>query len=198
MGIFEESFYLMIFVSYDLLNYQIILCIWCMLCHLLYLRKQSLGNISEWPCPSICLSVRLCNQVLSKSFSWRNIGRSYFTQRFLITWGCVMILTHHLGKFKVTGTKSLEQICIWSTINLSYGESLTVFTLHNDCLWPWGVSWFWLKVIWVSLRSPHLKEFHNLCLVYTFLMVKHWVFLLHIKIAYDLRVSLTVTNSVCY
>lgn len=122
-------------------------------------------------CLSVCLSARLCNRVRSISFLCRNIGSFYFTQRLLITWGCVMILTHgHLGKFKVTGRKSAKYVF---GQYLFYGESLEVF----------------------SSRSMEGKV-QNSCTVYIFLMEKYWKFLLHIIIAYDLRVCHDIDTEV--
>lgn len=49
------------------------------------------------------------------------------------------------------------------------------------------MSWFWPKVIWSNSGSLKRNVQYS-CSVHIFLMEKHWNFLLHIKIAYDLRV----------
>lgn len=129
----------------------------------------------------VCLSVRLCNRVRSRFFLWRNICSSYVTHRLLMTWGCVKILTQgHLSKFKVIVKKKCK-MCVRSLSFL-----WRILTSHTDCLWSEGVSWFLPDFVQVQ---GHWKEnMHIFCLLYTFLMKKHWKILLYIKSAYDLRI----------
>lgn len=91
--------------------------------------------------------------VRSIYFLWRNIWIFYCTQKFLITWGCVMTLTQsHLSKFKVTGKKSGK------LKTLSYGESTKVLSLLKNCLSPKDKSWFCPKVICASSSSLERKS----------------------------------------
>lgn len=69
----------------------------------------------------------------------------------------------------------------------SYGETYKVHTWQKDCIWPTNVSRFSPMAISASPRSLKGKVQYS-CSVHIFLMEKQWNFLLHIKIAYDLRV----------
>lgn len=114
-------------------------------------------------------------------FLWIIIGCSYFTQWLPMGWGCVMTLTQcYLGKINVSGRKSAK---IVSNPYHSYGYTFEVCS-HKDRLWPVGVSWLWLKVIWTRARTLTGKV-KNLYLVY---MLKHYKFLFRTKIAHILNV----------
>lgn len=70
---------------------------------------------------------------------------------------------------------------------LSRRKTLEVLTSHENYLWHKDVSWFYPNVIWARSMSMEGKV-QNSCPVCIFLMEKHWKFLLHAKIANDLRV----------
>lgn len=74
---------------------------------------------------------------------------------------------------------------IFSRIEISFGlfsppNSFKVFDLSKLS------KHIFLEVL--QVQGLWKEKVHYLCLVYTLLMEKHWTFLLHIKIAYDLRV----------
>lgn len=69
----------------------------------------------------------------------------------------------------------------------SYGETLVVITLYEDCLWSEDVLWLWPKVI----EQVQGRKGAYLYPVYIFLIKKHWKFLIHKKFAYGLRLCHT-------
>lgn len=74
----------------------------------------------------------------------------YFTQRLIITWGCVITLTQVI---RVT-SRSLEgksNIRVWSIF--FHRETLEVSFLNKDCIWPKNLSWILLRVSCSSSRS---------------------------------------------
>lgn len=86
---------------------HVLLWFWLMDFNFIPLANKVGGNIYRnhlQGCPSVCLSVCLCNRIQSKSFLKTYFENSYFTQRLLMVCGCVIILTEgHLCKFKLTG-----------------------------------------------------------------------------------------------
>lgn len=134
----------------------------------IWARSRSLAGKMQNSCPVLI-------------FLWIIIGCSYFTQWLPMGWGCVMTLTQcYLGKINVSGRKSAK---IVSNPYHSYGYTFEVCS-HKDRLWPVGVSWLWLKVIWTRARTLTGKV-KNLYLVY---MLKHYKFLFRTKIAHILNV----------
>lgn len=80
---------------------------------------------------------------IKKHFLRRIIESSYFTQKLLMTWGCVRILTQvRSGKFKVAGRKSVKfgvNLFLWRNTRSSY--------MTQDCLSPKDVVMKWPNVI---------------------------------------------------
>lgn len=91
-----------------------------------------------------------------------------------------------------TWEDAIEQVpfvYIWAIMSCSYllfGEALESL---KDCVWPEGVSWSFgqVQVLWK-------EKVQNLCLVFNIHKEKHWKFLLHIKIAFDLRLVMISTQ----
>lgn len=98
-----------------------------------------------------------------------------------------------------TWEDAIEQVpfvYIWAIMSCSYllfGEALeSIKLLYLKivlCVWPEGVSWSFgqVQVLWK-------EKVQNLCLVFNIHKEKHWKFLLHIKIAFDLRLVMISTQ----
>lgn len=95
-----------------------------------------------------------------------------------------------------TWEHAIEQVpfvYIWAIMSfISFvWRSIRIYkiTLLKDCVWPEGVSWSFgqVQVLWK-------EKVQNLCLVFNIHKEKHWKFLLHIKIAFDLRLVMISTQ----
>lgn len=96
------------------------------------------------------------------SFLWRNNKCSYLTQRMIMTWGCVIILTQ--GLFKVIGRNNSYFVFLWRNIRSSY--------LNKDCMRFENMSWSWPKIICARSRSLS-KDVNTLTRLYMYIELEN-------------------------
>lgn len=136
---------------------------------------------------SICLSLRQSlKSCQSKSFLWREIWSLEILtshKRLLMMWLCLMTFTQgHLVSSRSLEGKEHNFVL---SISFFYWETFEVPTLYKDFLWPEDVNDFNPRPF-VQVQGHWKENMHIFCLLYTFLMKKHWKILLYIKRAYDL------------
>lgn len=100
-----------------------------------------------------------------------------------------------LKTFNLGRCNRASPICLYMSNHVLFisfvWRSIRIYkiTLLKDCVWPEGVSWSFgqVQVLWK-------EKVQNLYLVFNIHKEKHWKFLLHIKIAFDLRLVMISTQ----
>lgn len=141
-------------------------------------------------CPFVRLSVRLSVLLFVRLsvqsrptyiFVMEKTGSSYLKQR-LWPYFNITLFVEVQGNWKVNCKIHVRSISF-------FWEILEVLTAHKYCLWPEWMPWFIPKVIWASSTS-FKEKVYNLCLLFTFLIEKHWKYLRHI----DMRRIINLTK----
>lgn len=135
-------------------------------------NRNYLVHLSVAPSVSEIVPVQIF--LMERNLKFRN---SYFTQKIAYD----VVVSHDFYPRSLEGKEHNFVL----SISFFNWETFEVPTLYTDFLWPEDVNDFNPRPF-VQVQGHWKENMHIFCLLFTFLMKKHWKILLYIKSAYDL------------